>query len=152
MGEKHSTARHLPPPRTPKTPFCFSGSSQRTHHCTALWELALCGLDPFCRVVDTLELARRKLPRVRQTLDGLCDHFRVSRRARDKHSALLNAKLLAEVYAHLTDRMASQLLFDLTPAAAAATVTVLRRPATLPPRVSEAELAAHAAFVAGSLG
>ncbi len=111
-------------------------------------ELALCGFDPFSCFVDTLELVRRKLPRVRQTLDGLCDHFGVSRRARDKHSALLDAQLLAEVYAHLTDTKASQLVFDLTSAASAAVVTALRRPAPLLPRVSEAELAAHAAFVA----
>ena len=111
-------------------------------------ELALCGLDPFSGVVDTSGLARCKLPRVRQTLDGLCDHFDVSRRARDKHSALLDAQLLAEVYAYLTDRKASQLVFDLTSAASADVVTVPRRPAPLSPRVSEAELAAHAAFVA----
>jgi DNA polymerase III subunit epsilon len=111
-------------------------------------ELALCGFDPFSCFVDTLELARRKLPRVRQTLDGLCYHFGVSRHARDKHSALLDAQLLAEVYAHLTDRKASQLVFDLTSAASAAVVTVQCRPAALLPRVSEAELAAHSAFVA----
>jgi DNA polymerase-3 subunit epsilon len=111
-------------------------------------ELALCGHDPFSRVVDTLELARRKLPRVRQTLDGLCEHFGVPRCARDKHGALLDAQLLAEVYAHLTDRKASQLVFDLASDDAAPAVTVMRRQEPLPPRLSEAELAAHAAFVA----
>jgi DNA polymerase-3 subunit epsilon len=78
-------------------------------------------------------------------IDGLCD---VSRRARDKHSALLDAQLLAEIYAHLTDRKASQLVFDLASADAVPAVTVMRRQEPLAPRLSEAELAAHAPFVA----
>ncbi len=65
-------------------------------------------------------------PRVRQTI--LATISENSRRARDKHSALLDARLLAEVY-HLTDRKASRLVFDLTSAAAADALTVLRRPA-----------------------
>jgi DNA polymerase-3 subunit epsilon len=132
---------------------CFVGGAALVAHNAAFdfgflkAELALCGHDRFSRVVDTLELARCKLPRVRQTLDGLCDHFGVPRRARDKHSALLDAQLLAEVYARLTDRMASQLVFDLASAGAAPAVTVMRRQEPLPARLSEAELAAHAAFV-----
>ncbi|MFY9641027.1 MAG: exonuclease domain-containing protein [Rhodomicrobium sp.] len=63
-----------------------------------------CVSPPFIGARDTLELARAKLPGRQHSLDALCDHFGVSRRSREKHGALRDAKLLAEVYLRLSRR------------------------------------------------
>ncbi|MFZ0571427.1 MAG: hypothetical protein ACLPJW_02650 [Rhodomicrobium sp.] len=44
------------------------------------------------------------MPGRQHSLDALCDHFGVSRRSREKHGALRDAKLLAEVYLRLSRR------------------------------------------------
>lgn len=54
------------------------------------------------RVIDTLEIARRKFPGARNDLDSLCDRFRISRKARAKHGALIDAELTASVFIELT--------------------------------------------------
>ncbi len=53
-------------------------------------------------VIDTLELARKQYPNQRNNLDALCDRFHIDRGHRSLHGALLDAKLLAEVYLELT--------------------------------------------------
>lgn len=52
-------------------------------------------------VVDTLTLARRNFPEQRNTLDCLCNRFKIDNSMRTLHGALLDAHLLAEVYQHL---------------------------------------------------
>ena len=54
------------------------------------------------RVVDTLALARRKHPGAPNSLDALCDRYRIDRSQRVKHGALLDAEILVEVYGELT--------------------------------------------------
>lgn len=54
------------------------------------------------RVVDTLKIARKRFPGAQNTLDALCRRFSIDNSARDKHGALLDAELLAEVYFELT--------------------------------------------------
>jgi DNA polymerase-3 subunit epsilon len=54
------------------------------------------------RIVDTLSLARRKHPGASNSLDALCDRYRIDRSRRTRHGALLDAELLVEVYAELT--------------------------------------------------
>jgi len=53
------------------------------------------------RVVDTLILARRKHPGGGNKLDDLCVRYGIDNSRRTKHGALLDAELLAEVYAEL---------------------------------------------------
>lgn len=50
------------------------------------------------KVVDTLELARRKFPGSPASLNALCKRFEIDLSARDKHGALLDSELLADVY------------------------------------------------------
>lgn len=66
-------------------------------------ELGLLGFGPvpMSRVVDTVPLARRRFPGAQASLDALCKRFDIDLSARDKHGALLDAQLLAEVYLEL---------------------------------------------------
>ncbi|OJW51262.1 MAG: DNA polymerase III subunit epsilon [Alphaproteobacteria bacterium 41-28] len=56
---------------------------------------------PFTRAIDTLTMARKKFPGSPASLDALCKRFGVDNQARDKHGALLDAELLAQVYLEL---------------------------------------------------
>jgi DNA polymerase-3 subunit epsilon len=105
---------------------------------------------PWARAVDTLELARRRFPGAQNTLDALCRRFGVDNTGRAKHGALLDSELLAEVYLELIGgRQPDLVLTVVTSVSAAAGPWVPpARPRQLPPRISEAEAAAHAAFVA----
>lgn len=53
-------------------------------------------------VVDTLKIAKRKFPGQRVSLDALCKKYDVDLSVRKYHGALLDAKLLADVYLELT--------------------------------------------------
>lgn len=68
------------------------------------FELAACRKPaiPESRVIDTLLLARRKFPGALVNLDALCNRFKIDNAMRDKHGALLDSRLLAEVYLELT--------------------------------------------------
>jgi DNA polymerase-3 subunit epsilon len=54
------------------------------------------------RVLDTLALARQLHPGQRNSLDALCKRYAVDNSNRDLHGALLDAKLLSEVYLAMT--------------------------------------------------
>lgn len=103
------------------------------------------------RLVDTLLLARRKHPGVSNRLDDLCSRYAIDNSRRTKHGALLDAELLAEVYIDLIGARQSQLVLassNLARGGAQSDGPRRQRPEPLPPRVSEEERAAHAAFVA----
>ncbi len=110
------------------------------------FELERCGhakLDSG-RVVDTLELARKRFPGAKHTLDALCQRFQIDRSARVVHGALIDSQLLADVYIELTG--GRQIGFDLKVAAAAEEVS---EAVAWPVRVWEArpeEVLAHEAF------
>ena len=56
----------------------------------------------WSRVVDTLALSRHLNPHLsRHTLDALCKHYNIDNSHRELHGALLDARLLAEVYIEL---------------------------------------------------
>ena len=63
-----------------------------------------------CRVVDTLELARRLHPGQKNSLDALCKRYHVDNSGREYHGALLDAQLLAEVYLAMTGGQAALVL------------------------------------------
>jgi DNA polymerase-3 subunit epsilon len=56
---------------------------------------------PNSRFTDTLQIAREKFPGSPASLDALCKRFGVSLSARDKHGAIIDSILLAEVYLQL---------------------------------------------------
>lgn len=110
-------------------------------------------IDPQ-RAIDTLLIARSKFPGAPASLDALCRRFGVDNSAREKHGALLDSEILAEVYLELIG--GRQPDFGLSVAkgpdgGAATTLTTSRarpRPHPLPARTTAEEEAAHQAFVA----
>ena len=58
--------------------------------------------DISCEIIDTLKLARELYPMKRASLDALCNRFGIDRSMRNLHGALLDARLLAEVYLSMT--------------------------------------------------
>lgn len=114
-------------------------------------ELQRIGLPPHSNpVVDTLALAREKLPGQRHKLDALCSHYGIDNSARVFHGALLDAQLLAEVYVELTGGLqASFGLEAVGPALpiAAQTTTVVAGQGVVV-AASPAELATHSEWLA----
>ncbi len=107
---------------------------------------------PSRRALDTLDIARRKFPGAGNSLDALCRRYGIDNSSRTLHGALLDSEILAEVYLELIG--GKQPDFDLSSdRGRQGTSTVQEawrpkpRPKPLPPRVSEKEKAAHAAFV-----
>ncbi len=120
-------------------------------------ELAWVNLPPIMsdRALDTVALARRKFPGATASLDALCRRFGIDNSAREKHGALLDSELLAEVYLELIGGRQPDLVLAVAAGPVHAVVEIgwkpRPRPAPLPSRLTGAEKAAHAAFVA-SLG
>jgi DNA polymerase-3 subunit epsilon len=79
-------------------------------------ELALLQLQPVGQhcpaVTDTLKMAKGLHPGKRNSLDALCERYQVDNSARALHGALLDARLLAEVYLSMT-RGQDSLLMDI---------------------------------------
>jgi DNA polymerase-3 subunit epsilon len=59
-------------------------------------------IEGLCRVLDTLALARTMHPGQRNNLDALCKRYSVDNSQREYHGALLDARILAEVYLAMT--------------------------------------------------
>ena len=109
----------------------------------------------FARAIDTIEIAKSKIPGARYSLDELCKRFGVDLSARTKHGALLDADLTAQIYLELVGGRQRGLMLAPVDAAASApgeTLAARQRPQKLPSLVTEAEREAHAAFVARELG
>ncbi len=103
---------------------------------------------PFSRAIDTLEIARKKFPGAKATLDALCTRYNVSLEHRDKHGALLDAGLLAEVYIKMVGMNQGQL--NLSPELKRQQEIIKRaKPLKLARnfQVSEEELLLHAEFI-----
>lgn len=66
-------------------------------------ELALCGKPPLerSRMVDTLVIAKKRFPGLPNNLDALCRRYGIDLSERSTHNALLDCRLLAEVYVEL---------------------------------------------------
>lgn len=109
-------------------------------------------------VVDTLLLARQKLPGQRHGLDSLCKFYNVDNSARTFHGALLDSQLLADVYVELMGGLQAtlELTADVAVVTVAedvnATVVVSSSEETFVVVSATAEEeAAHAAFVKASV-
>jgi DNA polymerase-3 subunit epsilon len=104
-------------------------------------------LGAICRVLDTLSLARQMHPGQRNSLDALCRRYSVDNSHRDYHGALLDARLLAEVYLAMTGGQATLVLgADIDPVSIRARADTSRARETVRivvVRASEEEIAAH---------
>lgn len=67
------------------------------------WELKALGREPLAidRATDTVRLAKEKFPGAPASLDALCKRFQIDNSNRQLHGALLDARLLADVYLEL---------------------------------------------------
>ena len=69
-------------------------------------ELKLIGvkktIESVCPIIDTLELSKQQRPGTMHNLDALCRRFGIDASARTIHGALLDAKILAQVYLAMT--------------------------------------------------
>ena len=64
-------------------------------------------IQDYCTVLDTLEVARKKHPGQKNSLDALCKRYAVDNSQRDLHGALLDSEILADVYLLMTGGQAS---------------------------------------------
>ncbi len=113
----------------------------------------------YDRVVDTLEVARRKHGNNGNTLDQLMSRYGIDGSRRVKHGALLDSELLADVYVELLGGRQISLMGFVEEEAKASAVEITgtgdlksharQRPAPLPSRLTTEEEAAHTAFVTG---
>ncbi len=121
-------------------------------------ELGWAGLPALAddRTIDTLDIARRRFPGARASLDALCQRFGIDNSSRTLHGALLDSEILAEVYLELIGGRQPDFALHAAPGGgrtdAAGPADRGWRPAPrrapLPPRITEAEAQAHDAFVA----
>ncbi|MEI9990474.1 MAG: DNA polymerase III subunit epsilon [Rhizomicrobium sp.] len=111
---------------------------------------------PHARAIDTIEIAKAKIPGARYSLDELCKRFAIDLSARTKHGALLDAELTAQVYLELVGGRQRKLSLDPVEAVAAFGAAPMgaarQRPEPLGSRLTLAEAEAHATFVAKELG
>lgn len=108
----------------------------------------------ICSVVDTLAMARKKFPAQRVSLDALCKRLGVDNSGRDLHGALLDARLLSEVYLLMTGGQTHLGLGGREEQGdgGQATASSIRRlpegrPALPVPTASQAEIEAHEAML-----
>jgi DNA polymerase-3 subunit epsilon len=106
------------------------------------------------RVIDTLMIARRKHPGQQNSLDALCARYGIDNSRRTRHGALLDAEILAEVYAELTGGKQSSLSLSAEAASAESQAqqgeSLQRRIAAVPALtlITEEERQKHRAFIA----
>ena len=120
-------------------------------------ELAWAGLPRIesARAIDTLSMARSRFPGSPASLDALCRRFGIDNSMRDKHGALLDSEILAEVYLELIGGRQPDLVLGTVQRQSEQSARAepggwrpRPRPVPLPSRLSEEEAAAHSAFVA----
>ena len=110
-------------------------------------ELALAGLKKLSTyapsIIDTLAMARELHPGKRNGLDALCERYAVNNSHRTLHGALLDARLLAEVYLALTRGQESLVMELDQPSAAQAAAALVDAKKLTVLRATDEELKAH---------
>ena len=101
----------------------------------------------YCRVLDTLAMARRLHPGQRNSLDALCKRYEIDNSQRELHGALLDAEILADVYLTMTGGQVSLSLDSRTDSNGNHRQEIQRLASDRAPlrviRASEAECQAH---------
>lgn len=101
----------------------------------------------YCRVVDSLEIARNKHPGQKNNLDALCKRYNIDNSQRELHGALLDAEILADVYLLMTGGQVTLGLGESNQEDASSGGNIRRLPKDRPPlrviRANEEELARH---------
>lgn len=64
-------------------------------------------MEGYCKILDTLAMARKKHPGQKNNLDALCKRYFVDNTQRELHGALLDAEILADVYLIMTGGQSS---------------------------------------------
>ena len=108
---------------------------------------------PAERAFDTLTYARRKHPGAPNSLDALCARYKIDNSRRVRHGALLDAEILAEVYAELLGGRQAMLILANESAANEGVRVVARKERTAPlaPLLKSEEARSHEQFL-GTLG
>jgi len=107
-----------------------------------------------CSILDTLKIARKKHPGQRNSLDALCKRYNIDNQHREKHGALLDSEILADVYLSMTGGQNTLSFNEVAPKQQKATDEMLVAPNNLPPKnvvvikANTDELTAHEAFLA----
>lgn len=122
-------------------------------------ELVLIEQEPICmsRMVDTVQIAKKRHPGAKLSLDALCTRYGIDRSHRVKHGALLDAELLAQVYVELKGgrqiglELAADIVASESPAEAVAVRKAPEGPRREPrPHAPTAEeLVRHRKFMSG---
>ena len=112
------------------------------------------GYDPIptSRFIDTLRIARAKFPGSPASLDALCKRFSISLTSRNKHGAIIDSELLAQVYLELKGGRERSLELNSHRQEGAPSILSSRaqmRPAPLEPRLKESEISEHSGFING---
>lgn len=114
-------------------------------------ELELAGFGKLeqyvANVVDSLALARDLHPAKKNSLDALCERYAVEHSHRTLHGALLDARLLAEVYLAMTRGQESLVMELETPAAIAIAAAGVDVAMLIVLRASPEEAAAHERYL-----
>ena len=109
-------------------------------------------VNDVCSVLDTLALARNRHPGQRNSLDALCRRYAIDNSHRELHGALLDARLLVDVYLAMTGGQGALTLGGVETVHRVAGEAVARaaRPGVtlLVIRASEEEVAAHERYLA----
>lgn len=110
---------------------------------------------PWEQAIDTLDMARKRFPGSPASLDALCRRFAIDNASRTLHGALLDSEILAEVYLELIGGRQPDFALSATTSGKSGQAgpdsdwRPQQRPKSLPSRLTETEIAAHAEFVDG---
>jgi len=114
-------------------------------------ELKRAGREPFSsycsRLIDSLGHARELHPGQRNSLDALCQRYGISNEHRVLHGALLDARLLAEVYLAMTRGQEALLISSEDDADAREAGIALDTTGLIVRRATDEELQAHEAIM-----
>ncbi|CUU23077.1 DNA polymerase III subunit epsilon [Duffyella gerundensis] len=58
--------------------------------------------ETFCKITDSLAMARKMFPGKRNSLDALCSRYEIDNSKRTLHGALLDAEILSDVFLMMT--------------------------------------------------
>lgn len=123
------------------------------NHELKLLDGAVGPIEKHCGILDTLVMARQRHPGQRVSLDALCRRYGVDNSSRELHGALLDARLLAEVYLAMTGGQVGLSLGGEQSEGQPAEEEIRRLAPDRPPlpviRASAEEIEAHDAKLAG---